>query len=193
MSQFTQISFSDAVKKVQSLAGSRTAMQRLAEHPNKRDRLSDDIMEFVRARTSAYIATASASGQPYIQHRGGDAGFLKVVNDTTIMISERPGNRQYITQGNLDENPNAMLFLMDYANRRRVKIWGEAFISFDQNLNTIMDGPDDRTPRPVIVFKVKAWDENCPKHIPRLYGEDVIKGLADRIQDLEMGMVTMGS
>lgn len=195
MPQFANIAFSDAVKKVQSLAGSRTAMQRVADHPVKRDSLEPEMMEFVRARTSVYIASASAAGQPYIQHRGGEAGFIKVVNTTTLMISEHPGNRQYITQGNLSENPNAMLFLMDYANRRRVKIWGEAFISFDGNLGTLIDGYDETNPNPapspVIVFKVKAWDENCPKHIPRLFGEDVIGALENRIQDLEMGMMSM--
>jgi len=172
MSHFTKIAFSGAVKKMQSLAGTRSAMQRLADHPDNRDRLTDEQMEFVSTRTSLYIATASATGLPYIQHRGGDAGFVRVVNPTTLMIAEYPGNGQLITQGNLSENPNAMLFLMDYANRRRLKIWGEGFVSFDANLKTIMIGADVNAPTPVIVFKIKAWDENCPRHIPRLQDED---------------------
>jgi len=171
MPQFANIAFTDSVKKIQSLAGTRTAMQRLADHPNARDSLSDEQMEFVRARTSVYIATASAAGQPYVQHRGGDAGFMRIVNGTTLMISDYPGNGQFITQGNLSENPNAMLFLMDYANRRRLKIWGESFISFDPNLKTIITGANNPEPYPLIVFKIKAWDENCPRHIPRLFGE----------------------
>lgn len=171
MPQFANIAFTDAVKKIQSLAGTRSAMQRLSEHPNKRDSLSDEQMTFVRTRTSLYIATASVDGQPYVQHRGGDAGFIRVVNSTTLMISDYPGNGQFITQGNLSENPNAMLFLMDYANRRRLKVWGETFISFNENLKTIMTGVNSPEPNPLIVFKVKAWDENCPRHIPRLLGE----------------------
>lgn len=191
MSHFTQIAFSDAVKKVQSLMGTRAAMQRLSESPDKRDRLSDELKAFIRARTSLYIATASRAGQPYIQHRGGDAGFVKVVNDTTLMIGDLPGNKQFITQGNLSENSSAMLFFMDYANRTRVKVWGEAFVSYDDNLTAMMDGALDGKPHPTIVFKLKAWDLNCPKHIPRLYGEEVIKNLETRIQDLELGMMSL--
>jgi len=171
MPHFANIAFSDAVKKIQSLAGTRSAMQRLSDHPNKRDSLSDEQMAFVRARTSIYIATASADGQPYVQHRGGGSGFIRVVNSTTLMISDYPGNGQFITQGNLSENPNAMLFMMDYTNRRRLKVWGETFLSFDENLKTIMTGANSPEPHPLIVFKLKAWDENCPQYIPRLIGD----------------------
>ncbi len=192
MSRFTEIAFTPAVKKVQSVMGTRTAMQRVSERQNKQDALTDELMDFVRERTSAFIATSSAAGQPYIQHRGGKPGFLRVVNSSTLMMSDEPGNGQFITQGNLSENPNAMLFLMDYAKCRRVKIWSEAFVSFDPNLGTMMNGPGDTEPFPVIVFRIKAWDENCPKNIPRLFGEDVIASLEARIQDLEMGLAVNG-
>lgn len=185
MAQFAKIAFTDAVKKIQSLMGTRAAMQRLTDHPTARDRLSDEQMDFIRARTSLYIATASATGMPYIQHRGGDAGFVRVVNATTLMISDLPGNGQFITQGNLSENPNAMLFVMDYANRRRLKLWGEAFISFDGNLKAIMTANADDKPEPIIVFKLKAWDENCPRHIPRLFDENTLNALQKRIKALE--------
>lgn len=193
MTQFANIAFSESVQKVQSLMGTRAKMQRLMDSEQKRDRLTSEHMDFVRQRKSFYIATASAKGQPYIQHRGGEAGFVRVVNADTLMISDLPGNGQFITQGNLDENPHAMLFFMDYANRRRLKVWGEAFISFDANLKTMLNGPGDTEPYPVIVFKVKAWDENCPKHIERLYGEDVIAHLESRIEDLEQGMALTGT
>jgi len=186
MPQFTQIAFTNAVKKAQSLMGTRIAMQRLSEHPTKRDRLSDKQMDFIRARTSLYIATASAAGMPYIQHRGGDAGFVHVVNATTLMMSDLPGNGQFITQGNLSENPGTMLFVTDYANRRRLKLWGEAFVSFDANLRIIMNGPGEAKPEPTIVFKLKAWDENCPRHIPRLFDEKEVDALHARLHDLEM-------
>ncbi|HEY9080305.1 pyridoxamine 5'-phosphate oxidase family protein [Magnetovibrio sp.] len=185
MPHFTHLAFTSAVKKIQSLMGTRNAMQRLSDHPDARDRLTDEQMDFIRTRTSLYIATANAAGMPYIQHRGGESGFVRVVNATTLMLSERPGNGQFITQGNLSENPNAMLFVMDYANRRRLKLWGEAFVSFDDNLKAIMhDAPLD-TPHPTIVFKIKAWDENCPRHIPRLFDETVIDALRARIEALE--------
>lgn len=192
MSRFTEIAFTPAVKKVQSVMGTRTAMQKLSKRQNKQDALTDELMDFVRERSSAFIATSSAVGQPYIQHRGGKPGFLRVVNSTTLMMSDEPGNGQFITQGNLSENPGAMLFLMDYAKCRRVKIWGEAFVSFDPNLGTMLNGPGDTEPFPVIVFRIKAWDENCPKNIPRLFGEDVIASLEARIQDLEMGLAVNG-
>jgi len=166
MPQFTNIAFTGAVKKMQSLSGSRASMQDLERNGDTQSHLNAEMTQFVRARTSAYIATASAAGQPYIQLRGGEPGFLNVVDSTTLMMCEQPGNHHYITQGNISENPNAMLFLMDYENRRRVKIWGEAFISFDGNLNALIGSPPDKQNQPVIVFKVKAWDENCPKHIP---------------------------
>ena len=191
MPQFAHIAFTGAVKKIQSLMGTRAAMQRLADHPTKRDSLSDEQMDFIRARSSLYVATASADGMPYIQHRGGDAGFVRVVNATTLMISNRPGNGQFITQGNLSENPNAMLFVMDYTNRRRLKLWGEAFISFDSNLKAIMHANADDKSEPTIVFKLKAWDENCPRHIPRLFDENTIDALQKRIQDLESHLSKM--
>jgi len=156
MAQFAHIAFTNAVKKIQNLMNTRVRMQRLADHPNKRDRLTDEQMEFLRARKSLYIATASAAGMPYIQHRGGDAGFVRVISPTTLMITEQPGNGQFITQGNLSENPSAMLFVMDYANRRRLKLWGEAFVDYDDS-------------QPALIFKLKAWDENCPQFIPQLF------------------------
>lgn len=189
MPQFAHIAFTQAVQKIQSLMGTRARMQRLTDSDIKNDRLSDEHMNFVRQRSSFYIATASAQGQPYIQYRGGEAGFVRVVNANTLMISDLPGNGQFITQGNLSENPHAMLFFMDYANRRRFKVWGEAFISFDANLKTMLNGPGDTEPYPVIVFKVKAWDENCPKHIERLYGEEVIARLEARLDELEQGLM----
>jgi len=191
MPQFAHIAFTNAVKKVQSLLGTRAHMQRLSEHPDQRDRLTDEQMDFIRARTSLYIATANTAGMPYIQHRGGDAGFVRVVNDTTLLMSEQPGNGQFITQGNLSENINTMIFVMDYANRRRLKLWGEAFISFDENLKAMMNASTDVKPQPTIVFKLKAWDENCPQHIPQLFDKKVIDDLQSRIHDLETHLPEM--
>ena len=191
MTQFAHIAFTNAVKKVQSLMGTRAHMQRLSEHPDQRDQLSDEQMDFIHARTSLYIATANTAGMPYIQHRGGDAGFIRVVNATTLMMSEQPGNGQFITQGNLSDNTNAIIFVMDYANRRRLKLWGEAFVSYDDNLKAIMSATVDDKPQPTIVFKLKAWDENCPQHIPQLFDKKVIDALQSRIHDLETHLSVM--
>lgn len=191
MPQFAHIAFTNAVKKVQCLMGTRAHMQRLSDHPDQRDRLTDDQMNFIRARTSLYIATANSAGMPYIQHRGGDAGFVRVVNATTLMMSEQPGNGQFITLGNLSENNNAMIFVMDYANRRRLKLWGEAFVSHDDNLKAMMNTSTDDKPQPTIVFKLKAWDENCPQHIPQLFDKKVIDALQSRIHDLETHLPEM--
>jgi len=185
MPQFAHIAFTNAVKKVQSLMGTRDRMQCLSQHPDNRDQLNAEQMDFIRARTSLYIATASAEGMPYIQHRGGDDGFVRVINATTLMLSDLPGNGQFITQGNLSENPNTMIFVMDYANRRRLKLWGQAFVSFDDNLKAMTNASSDDKPHPTIVFKLKAWDENCPQHIPQLFDKKVIDALQSRIHDLE--------
>jgi len=185
MPQFAHIAFTNAVKKVQSLMGTRAAMQRLSQHPDSRDRLNDEQMDFIHARTSLYIATANSQGMPYIQHRGGDAGFVRVVNATTLMMSDQPGNGQFITQGNLSENPNAMIFVMDYANRRRLKLWGEAFVDYGDDLKAMLNSTSNAKAQPTIVFKLKAWDENCPQHIPQLFDKQVIDALQSRIHDLE--------
>ena len=185
MPQFAHIAFTNAVKKVQSLMGTRAAMQRLSQHPDSRDRLNDEQMDFIHARTSLYIATANSQGMPYIQHRGGDAGFVRVVNATTLMMSDQPGNGQFITQGNLSENPNAMIFVMDYANRRRLKLWGEAFVDYGDDLKAMLNSTSNAKAQPTIVFKLKALDENCPQHIHQLFDKQVIDALQSRIHDLE--------
>jgi predicted pyridoxine 5'-phosphate oxidase superfamily flavin-nucleotide-binding protein len=133
----------------------------------------------------------NAEGQPYIQHRGGPAGFLKVLDEHTIGFVDFAGNRQYITSGNLADNPKAHLFLMDYAHRRRIKIWGEARIVEDDVELTAQLMPQGYKARAeqVILFTVKAWDANCPQHIPQLINAtDVASALADRdrrIKELE--------
>lgn len=117
------------------------------------------LSAFIAQRNSFYIGTASADGQPYIQHRGGPKGFLRVLDRRTLAFADLEGNRQYITVGNLAGNPKAFLFLMDYANRRRVKIWGTARVETVAGQRSI-------------VFAVESWDINCPQHIPRKFDEE---------------------
>ena len=128
------------------------------------------------------MATANAVGQPYIQHRGGPAGFLHVLDEHTIAFADFSGNRQFITTGNLADNPKAQLFLMDYAHRQRLKIWGEARVETDPALVERLMPPGYKArAEQAIVFTVKAWDANCPQHIPQLVPVDeVIPAIAER-------------
>jgi predicted pyridoxine 5'-phosphate oxidase superfamily flavin-nucleotide-binding protein len=175
--------FTTSVKAVQSRKGSRGAYERMEEQGSWQTRLTPDLAGFIEAQTSIFLATANAQGQPYIQHRGGPAGFLKVLDDKTIAFADFAGNRQYITQGNLADNPKAHLFLIDYSHRRRVKVWGEArVIEGDAELTAkLMPEGYKARPEQVILFTVAAWDANCPQHIPqRFEAADVAAALAER-------------
>ena len=152
---------------------------------------------FLGETNSFYLATASADGQPYIQHRGGPKGFVKILDKTTIAFADYGGNRQYITQGNLSENPKAHIFVMDYAHRRRVKIWGEARVVDDDPALTQSLMPQGYKARPeeVILFRIAAWDTNCPQHIPQKFdAADVAAALASRdarIAELEAELAAL--
>jgi predicted pyridoxine 5'-phosphate oxidase superfamily flavin-nucleotide-binding protein len=145
----------------------------------------------IEAQTSVFLATANAQGQPYIQHRGGPAGFLRVLDEQTIAFVDFAGNRQFITQGNLEENPKAQLFLIDYAHRRRIKIWGTArVVEGDSALEAkLMPASARARAEQVVIFSVTAWDVNCPQHIPqRFEAADVAAALEAkdrRIAELE--------
>jgi predicted pyridoxine 5'-phosphate oxidase superfamily flavin-nucleotide-binding protein len=141
------------------------------------------LAAFIDEQTSVFFATASAGGQPYIQHRGGPKGFLRVLDEKTIAFADFAGNRQYITQGNLAENPKAYLFLLDYAIRRRIKIWGTARVIEDDAalIARLMPYGYKARPEQAILFTVAAWDSNCPQHIPqRFEAADVAAALAER-------------
>ena len=122
----SDVAFTASVKAVQARKGSRQAYARMEEARPWQTTITPDLARFIAAQTSVFLATANAQGQPYIQHRGGPPGFLHVLDDKTIAFVDFIGNRQYITTGNLAENPKAHFFLIDYAQRRRIKIWGQA-------------------------------------------------------------------
>ena len=130
------------------------------------------------------LGTASADGQPYIQHRGGPKGFLKVVDGKTLAFADFKGNRQYITAGNLSENDKAYIFLMDYANRRRIKIWGRArVVDGDAGLlERLADAGYEAVPEQAVVFEVEAWDVNCPQHITPRFTEPEVASLVGPLQ-----------
>lgn len=179
----SDIAFSPSVKEIQSRKGSRETYRRMEEGAGWKTEISDDLATFIADQRSFFLATASQKGIPYIQHRGGPRGFLHVIDESTLAFVDFRGNRQYITQGNLAENPNAYIFLIDYARRHRIKIWGSATVVEDEpRLLERLTRPDYKArPEQVIVFNVVAWDVNCPQHIPvRFDAEDVEEALAKR-------------
>lgn len=187
----SDVAFTPAVKVEQERHGSRAGYAKMEQKGGWRDRVTPDLAAFIAERDSFYLTTASAEGQPYTQHRGGRPGFLKVLDERTLAFADFRGNRQYITAGNLSENAQAFIFLMDYANRRRIKIWGRArIVEDDAGLLDALVGPDDTgRPEHAVVFDIEAWDVNCPQHITPRYS-DAERGaemarLHERIADLE--------
>lgn len=187
----SDVAFTPSVKAVQTRKGSRRAYGRMEESGSWQTRITPDLAAFIESQISIFLATANIEGQPYIQHRGGPAGFLKVLDEKTIGFADFSGNRQYITLGNLADNPKAYLFLIDYTHRRRIKLWGEARVveGDDELIGKLM--PEDYKARPeqVILFTVAAWDSNCAQHIPqRFEAADVAAALMkrdERIRELE--------
>ena len=177
----SDIAFSPAVKKRQAEMGSREAYQRMAEKRDWQTKINDQLRYFISQRDSFYMASANAEGQPYIQHRGGPKGFLKVLDDEHLAFADFSGNRQYISVGNFDENNKVHLFLMDYPNRRRIKIWGEASVITD-DAALIAQLKDEEYEVPIeraIKIKVTAWDVNCPQHIQQRYTLEEIRSYKD--------------
>lgn len=179
----SDIAFTPAVKAIQSRKGSRAAYARMETGAGWQSVITPDLAAFIGEQTSMFFGTANASGQPYIQHRGGPAGFLRVRDAHTLAFADYVGNRQFITAGNLGENPKAFLFLIDYAERRRIKIWGTARVVTDDTalLDALMPAGYAARPDQVIMFTVEAWDANCPQHIPmKLDAADVQRALDER-------------
>ena len=178
----SDVAFSPAVKQIQTRKGSREHYSHQEER-GWRTEVDDNLAAFLAEANSFYLATASADGQPYIQHRGGPKGFLKVLDKHTLAFADFAGNRQYITQGNLSENPKAYIFVMDYAHRRRVKIWGEARVAEGDSalVQSMMPKGYRARGEQVILFTISAWDTNCPQHIPQKFdAADVAAALAAR-------------
>lgn len=179
----SDIVFTPAVKARQEENGSRAGYAKFENTRGWESRVTPILAEFIAEQTSMYMATANAQGQPYMQHRGGPRGFLHVLDAQTLAFADYAGNKQYITAGNLDENPKAQLFLMDYANAQRIKIWGEAkVVTGDHDLTARVSSPEyPAKAERVIVFTIKAWDANCHKHIPKLLKvEDVMPAIQAR-------------
>jgi predicted pyridoxine 5'-phosphate oxidase superfamily flavin-nucleotide-binding protein len=194
----SDVAFTPAVKAIQTRKGSRDGYAHVEARGGWRTEIDERLAALLAEANSMYFATASADGQPYIQHRGGPKGFIKMLDKNTLAFADYSGNRQYITQGNLSENAKAHMFLMDYAHRRRVKIWGEARVVDDDPalLQSLM--PQGYKARPEhILFRISAWDTNCPQHIPQKFdAADVATALAARdarIAELEAELVALKS
>jgi len=178
----SDVAFTPAVKAIQTKKGSRGGYAEVERNGGWRTEVDDKLAAFLADTNSFYLATATAAGQPYIQHRGGPKGFVKVLDKRTIAFADYAGNRQYLTQGNLSENPKAHIFIMDYANRRRVKIWGEARIVDDDPalLQSLTPKGYRARPEQVILFRIAAWDTNCPQHIPQKFdAADVAQAMSE--------------
>jgi uncharacterized protein len=184
----SDMAFTPSVKAIQARKGSRRSYARMEEKGGWRTTITPDLAAFIAAQTSVFLATANAEGQPYIQHRGGPRGFLQVLDDKTIAFADFHGNRQYITLGNLADNPKAHLFLIDYTRRQRVKIWGTArVVEGDATLtDKLMPKGYKARPEQVILFTVAAWDANCPQHIPQRFdAADVAAAIGERDRRIE--------
>ncbi len=178
------VAFTAAVRAEQARRGSRDLYRRVEERGGWETRITPALAAFLAERDSLYLATASAAGQPYVQHRGGPPGFLRVLGERTVGFADFAGNRQYITLGNLAENPRAFLFAMDYSARRRVKLWGRArAVEGDPALLARLL-PEAHAARPerAILFEVEAWDVNCPQHIPVKLGAAEIERLVEPLR-----------
>ena len=187
----SDIAFTPSVKSVQERLGSRRQYARMEERGGWIDTVTPELKDFLSQRDSCYFGTASADGRPYIQHRGGPKGFVKVLDDHTLAFADFIGNRQYISVGNLAKNDQAFLFFMDYEQQTRIKVWGRAaVIDDDPQLSTqLTDSQYKGKSERVIRFHIDAWDANCPQHIqPRFTLEAMshsLQDLKDRISELE--------
>ena len=183
LSVSSDIAFTPEVKAIQSQRGSRASYSNMERMGSWTTRITPELKAFIEAQTSVFLATANAEGQPYIQHRGGPAGFLHVLDEHTIAFADFAGNRQYISTGNLSTNRKAHLFLIDYRHQQRIKVWGEMQVLTDnaELQQRLMPAGYRARGEQVMRFTVKAWDANCPQHIPQRFdAEEVQQVLQER-------------
>ncbi len=195
--QFTNIAFTEGVKQAQTDYGSREIYQNFSQLGVSEDVLSAPETEFISARDSFYMGTVNSNNYPYIQFRGGPTGFLKVLDEKTLGFVDFVGNLQYLSVGNLLENDRIFLFLMDYAHRRRLKIWGRAQVIDDnKKLLEALSEPNYQAKKArVFLIKIEAFDWNCPQHIPVRYSQAEVtqrtESLKARIQELEQQLAQL--
>src|SRR5262245_59068292 len=180
----SDVAFTPIVKRIQTEKGSRSTYAKVEQGRGWRTRVTPDLAAFLAGLDMFYLGTATADGQPYVQYRGGSPGFLKVLDETTLAFADLGGNRQYLTVGNLSENPRAFLFLMDYAHQQRVKLWGSARVVEDDTelLDCLRDPDYPGKVERAIVFTVEAWDINCPQHIHQRFSQREVQPVIDQLQ-----------
>ncbi len=187
----SDVAFTNTVKDIQKKKGSRSSYARMESGGSWQTTVTPELEAFLAELDMFYLGTANAEGQPYIQYRGGSPGFLKVVDEKTLGFADFGGNRQFITLGNLSDNPKAFIFLMDYALSRRIKLWGRASVVEDDTalLDKLHDPSYPGKAERAILFEIEAWDVNCPQHIHRRFSQNqvapVIEQLQGRIAELE--------
>lgn len=187
----SDIAFTPAVKVLQKKYNSRNSYARMEVNGGWQSEITPQLKQFLNGLDSFYLGTSNADGQPYIQHRGGPKGFLKVLDKKRLVFADYSGNKQYISTGNLSENNKGFIFLMDYPNRTRIKIWGTINVIFDDKelLDSLSDSSYRARLERAMIFTVDAWDANCPQHIKqRFTSEDIdkiTKPLLSKIKELE--------
>ena len=186
----SDVAFTSNVKRIQSERGSRRSYARVEERGGFATTVTPELAAFIAARDSFFFATANASGQPYVQHRGGPPGFLQVIDDVTLAFGDIIGNKQFITLGNLAENDQALVFLIDYVAQRRVKLWVRARVDTDAaTIASLPVSPSTAKAEQAIVLRLVAWDENCSQNIPLLVPAEKVEAhlasLHARIAELE--------
>lgn len=180
----SDIAFTPVVKAIQSSKGSRQSYAKMEARGSWQTAVTPDLEVFLAELDMFYLGTANAQGQPYIQYRGGSPGFLKVIDKQTLGFADFRGNRQYITLGNLSENPKAFIFLIDYINRRRVKLWGSAeVVEGNMELQRRLQDPEypGQVER-IVLFHIEAWDINCPQHIHKRFPQTMVTGVVEDLQ-----------
>ncbi|MDX1969177.1 MAG: pyridoxamine 5'-phosphate oxidase family protein [Planctomycetaceae bacterium] len=185
MRQFSSdIAFTPAVKGIQAAKGSRSGYSHMEQGGSWETTITPELEAFVADLDMFYLGTSNAEGQPYIQYRGGSPGFLKRIDETTLGFADFGGNRQYITLGNLSENPKAFLFLMDYARSRRIKLWGRARVVEDDPalLDRLRDASYPGKVERAILFEIEAWDVNCPQHIHKRFSQKQVAPIIEQLQ-----------
>ena len=186
--QFGTIAFTPAVKAMQEKMGSRENYERFVAKGTDNNTITPDLAEFIASMEGFYLGTVTSNGYPYIQFRGGKAGFLKILGEKTLGFADYRGNVQYISVGNLAEHDQAFLFLMDYRHRRRLKILGRARIVENDPtiLAQVQDADYEATIERAIIFEIEGWDWNCPQHIPIRYSQAEVDTMQARITELEL-------
>ncbi len=180
---FTKLAFTDSVKKVQEKYGTRKSYARMEEGGDQHE-LTQREIQYIQSRDSFYMATVGENGWPYVQFRGGPKGFLKIMDNTTIGYADFRGNRQYISVGNINSSQKAALILMDYPSQSRLKIWAESEVIYAEDDSELLKDLEvseyNAHVERLIIFKIQAYDWNCPQHItPRYTAEEISEEIAN--------------